>query len=239
MTANPLSNLTFRINQSLFDNPKHDKKWLGNLQGMAQALWLASLTTTDSGQQDRLKVVVTQDQNQLNQLETELRFCGVDAHVFPDWETLVYDELSPHQDIVAERIRLLTQMPTNGILLIVVQTLAQRVAPISWLIGQHFDLSVGDKFDIEQQRERLVNAGYHAVDNVFEPSEFAVRGSVIDLFAVGQPFPVRIDLFDDEIDNIRFFNAKTQRSLTNDDIKELEINDPHLYEQFKIYLKKY
>ena len=237
MTANPLSNLTFRINQSLFDNPKHDKKWLGNLQGMAQALWLASLTTTDSGQQDRLKVVVTQDQNQLNQLETELRFCGVDAHVFPDWETLVYDELSPHQDIVAERIRLLTQMPTNGILLIGVQTLAQRVAPISWLIGQHFDLSVGDKFDIEQQRERLVNAGYHAVDNVFEPSEFAVRGSVIDLFAVGQPFPVRIDLFDDEIDNIRFFNAKTQRSLTDDDIKELESNDPHLYAQFKKYLK--
>ena len=93
--THPLSHLSFRLNQSLFDNTKHDKKWLGNLQGMTQALWLTSLTSSDSGQQNRLKVVVTRDQNQLNQLETELAFSGVDAHVFPDWETLTYDELSP------------------------------------------------------------------------------------------------------------------------------------------------
>lgn len=235
MTAQKsLSQLAFRINQSLFtDNAKHhDKKWLGNLQGMAQSLWLASLTAEESGQTNRLKVVVTRDQNQLNQLETELAFCGVDAHVFPDWETLIYDELSPHHDIISERIHLLTHMPTDGVLLINVQTLMHRVAPASWLLGQHFDLSVGDKFDVEKQRLLLAKAGYHAVDNVFEPSEFAVRGSVIDLFAIGQPFPVRIDLFDDEIESIRFFNPKTQRSLSQADLDELKDSDPHQYLKF-------
>lgn len=231
-TTHPLSHLSFRLNQSLFDNAKHDKKWLGNLQGMTQALWLASLTQADSGQHNRLKVVVTRDQNQLNQLETELAFCGVDAHVFPDWETLTYDELSPHHDIVSERIHLLTHMPIDGILLISVQTLMHRVAPASWLLGQHFDLSVGDKFDVEKHRLQLAKAGYHAVDNVFEPSEFAVRGSVIDLFAIGQPFPVRIDLFDDEIESIRFFNPQTQRSLTQADLDELKDSDPHQYVKF-------
>ena len=157
---------------------------------------------------DRLKIMVARDQNQLNQIETELAFCGVDAYVFPDWETLTYDELSPHQDIVSERINLLTDMPTTGVLLISVQTLMQRVAPPSWLIGQHFDLSVGDIFDINTQRELLAKAGYRAVENVFEPGEFAVRGSIIDIFAMGQPFPLRLDLFDDEIETIRFFIRK-------------------------------
>ena len=236
--THPLSHLSFRLNQSLFDNAKHDKKWLGNLQGMTQALWLTSLTSSDSGQQNRLKVVVTRDQNQLNQLETELAFSGVDAHVFPDWETLTYDELSPHHDIVSERIHLLTHMPTDGILLISVQTLMHRVAPASWLLGQHFDLSVGDTFDVATERRKLATAGYHAVDNVFEPGEFAVRGSVIDLFAIGQPFPVRIDLFDDEIESIRFFNPQTQRSLTQADLDELKDSDPHQYIKFMNSQKK-
>ncbi|MEJ6068752.1 transcription-repair coupling factor, partial [Psychrobacter sp. 16-Bac2893] len=69
------------------------------------------------------------------------------------------------------------------------------------------------------QRSLLAKAGYRAVDNVFEPGEFAVRGSIIDIFAMGQPFPLRLDLFDDEIETIRFFNPQTQRTLTVDDLK--------------------
>nr|MBP8046656.1 transcription-repair coupling factor [Psychrobacter sp.] len=88
-------------------------------------------------------------------------------------------------------------------------------------IGQHFDLSVGDRFDINTQRELLAKAGYRAVENVFEPGEFAVRGSIIDIFAMGQPFPLRLDLFDDEIETIRFFNPQTQRTLTVDDLKTM------------------
>ncbi len=210
------------INQQLFPIQNAQRRWLAPVYGAVSSLWLASLMQTPLGTvADRLKVVVTRDQNQLNQIETELAFCGVDAYVFPDWETLTYDELSPHQDIVSERINLLTDMPTTGVLLISVQALMHRVAPPSWLIGQHFDLSVGDQFDINTQRELLAKAGYRAVDNVFEPGEFAVRGSIIDIFAMGQPFPLRLDLFDDEIETIRFFNPQTQRTLTVDDLNTM------------------
>ena len=208
------------INQQLFPIQNAQRRWLAPVHGAVSSLWLASLVQAPIWNvAERLKVVVTRDQNQLNQIETELAFCGVDAHVFPDWETLTYDELSPHQDIVSERINLLTDMPTSGVLLISVQALMHRVAPPSWLIGQHFDLSVGDQFDINTQRSLLAKAGYRAVDNVFEPGEFAVRGSIIDIFAMGQPFPLRLDLFDDEIETIRFFNPQTQRTLTVDDLK--------------------
>lgn len=210
------------INQQLFPIKDTERRWLVPTHGAVSSLWLASLVKADVWNVgDRLKVVVTRDQNQLNQIETELAFCGVDAHVFPDWETLTYDELSPHQDIVSERINLLTDMPKSGVLLISIQTLMQRVAPPSWLIGQHFDLSVGDRFDINVQRELLTKAGYRAVDNVFEPGEFAVRGSIIDIFAMGQPFPLRLDLFDDEIETIRFFHPQTQRTLTDSDLKDM------------------
>ena len=210
------------INQRLFPIKANERRWLAPVHGAVASLWLASLVQASSyGTADRLKIVVTRDQNQLNQIETELAFCGVDAYVFPDWETLTYDELSPHQDIVSERINLLTDMPTSGVLLISVQALMHRVAPASWLIGQHFDLSVGDRFDINTQRSLLAKAGYRAVDNVFEPGEFAVRGSIIDIFAMGQPFPLRLDLFDDEIETIRFFNPQSQRTLTPDDLKSM------------------
>ncbi len=210
------------INQQLFPIAHAERRWLTPVYGAVSSLWLASLMQALVWDvSERLKVVVTRDQNQLNQIETELAFCGVDAYVFPDWETLTYDELSPHQDIVSERINLLTDMPTKGVLLISVQALLHRVAPPSWLIGQHFDLSVGDRFDINTQRELLAKAGYRAVENVFEPGEFAVRGSIVDIFAMGQPFPLRLDLFDDEIETIRFFNPQTQRTLTVDDLKNM------------------
>ncbi|PNK61799.1 transcription-repair coupling factor [Psychrobacter sp. FDAARGOS_221] len=210
------------VNEQLFPIDNAQRRWLYPAHSAAGSLWLASLSNCPVADvANRLKVVVTKDQNQLNQIETELAFCGVDAYVFPDWETLTYDELSPHQDIVSERINLLTDMPKSGILLISIQTLMQRMAPPSWLIGQHFDLSVGDIFDIEAQREMLTAAGYRAVDNVFEPGEFAVRGSVIDIFAMGQPFPLRLDLFDDEIETIRFFNPQTQRTLSTQTLVDL------------------
>lgn len=222
MPITALTDAFYPINKQLFPIKDHQRRWLAPVHGAVSSLWLASLVNTELWQvADRLKIMVARDQNQLNQIETELAFCGVDAYVFPDWETLTYDELSPHQDIVSERINLLTDMPTTGVLLISVQTLMQRVAPPSWLIGQHFDLSVGDIFDINTQRELLAKAGYRAVENVFEPGEFAVRGSIIDIFAMGQPFPLRLDLFDDEIETIRFFHPQTQRTLTEDDLRAM------------------
>lgn len=222
LSASSLNDIFDPINHNLFPIPESQRRWLSQAYGATGSLWLASLADCPIADvQNRLKVVVTKNQNQLNQIETELAFCGVDAYVFPDWETLTYDELSPHQDIVSERINLLTEMPKSGILLISIHTLMQRVAPPSWLIGQHFDLSVGDTFDIESQRTQLAAAGYRAVDNVFEPGEFAIRGSVIDIFAMGQPFPLRLDLFDDEIESIRFFNPQTQRTLSSQTLDEL------------------
>ncbi|WP_150378159.1 transcription-repair coupling factor [Acinetobacter pittii] len=187
-----------------------EKRWVGSLLGSSAALLFKEIAVQHSS----LLVVVARNNQLVAQLESELEFYGIKPTIFPDWEILPYDRLSPHQDIVSERLAILSNMPQKGVLLISASTLAQRVAPYSWVLGEHFDIRVGQKFDLEQQKLRLVQAGYHLVDTVYDHGEFAVRGSIMDIFASGQDAPIRIDLFDDEIDTLKFFDPETQRTTT-------------------------
>ncbi|ANF81693.1 transcription-repair coupling factor [Acinetobacter sp. NCu2D-2] len=188
-----------------------EKRWLGNLHGSATGFLLKEIVK----QYDQLFVVVARNNQHLGQLESELEFYGVKPTIFPDWEILPYDRLSPHQDIVSERLAILSNMPKKGVLLVSTSTLAQRVAPTNWVLGEHFDIRVGQKFDLEQQKKKLIQAGYHLVDTVYDHGEFAVRGSIMDIYASGQDAPIRIDLFDDEIETLKFFDPETQRTTQN------------------------
>ncbi|QXW24637.1 transcription-repair coupling factor [Acinetobacter johnsonii] len=185
-----------------------EKRWIGNLQGSAAGLLFKEIAV----QNQQLFVIVARNSQHLGQLESELEFYGIKPTIFPDWEILPYDRLSPHQDIVSERLAILSNMPKSGVLLISASTLAQRIAPASWVLGEHFDIKVGQKFDLEQQKLKLIQAGYHLVDTVYDHGEFTVRGSIMDIYASGQSAPIRIDLFDDEIETLKFFDPETQRT---------------------------
>ena len=185
-----------------------EKRWIGSLLGSSSALLFKEIATQSSS----LYVIVASNNQHLAQLESELEFYGIKPTIFPDWEILPYDRLSPHQDIVSERLAILSHMPQKGILLISASTLAQRVAPYSWVVGEHFDIKVGQKLDLEAQKKQLVQAGYRLVDTVYDHGEFAVRGSIMDIYASGQDQPIRIDLFDDEIESLKFFDPETQRT---------------------------
>ncbi|WP_245639994.1 transcription-repair coupling factor [Moraxella oblonga] len=193
-------------------------QFIDPISDLSRALWLTTYAKTAK----QLVLMVCQSQEKLHTLADELAFFGITPYIFADYETLVYDRLPVQEDIIAERIALLTQMPSTGVLLVSVQSLMQRLAPPSYLLGRFFDLKVGERFDLTTQKERLIKAGYKAVDNVYVAGEFAVRGSVVDIFAVGQALPFRLDLFDDEIESIKFFNPDTQRTLSDDDFAKLK-----------------
>jgi len=187
-------------------------RW-GQLYGSATSLWLAEAARRASAP----LLVIAADARQASRLEDELRFfCESQLYIesFPDWETLPYDLFSPHPDIVSQRLRMLATLPrlTKGVVIVDLETLLQRLAPQSYIDAHAFDLPVGQALDIERFRERLVGAGYVASSQVIAPGEFAVRGSLIDLFPMGSATPYRIDLFDDEVESIRVFDPETQRS---------------------------
>ena len=133
----------------------------------------------------------------------------------PDWEVLPYDLFSPHPDITSERLRTLFALPQqhSGCLIVAADTLIQRLPPPAYVQGRAFELTKGDRFALPEFRSRLIEAGYASVGQVTSPGEFAVRGSLLDVFPMGSATPLRIDLFDDVIEGIRRFDPETQRSL--------------------------
>ncbi|MBK5932068.1 transcription-repair coupling factor, partial [Halochromatium salexigens] len=134
---------------------------------------------------------------------------------FPDWETLPYDVFSPLPELVSERLLTLHRLPQlkRGVLVVPVGTLMQRLPPPDYVDGQSLVLAAGDRLDLERTRERLTRAGYQYVSQVITHGEFAVRGALLDIFPMGSREPLRIDLFDDEVESIRTFDPDSQRSI--------------------------
>jgi transcription-repair coupling factor (superfamily II helicase) len=139
--------------------------------------------------------------------------------LFPDWETLPYDQFSPHQDLISERLATLWRIGQKDaaqgadVVLVPATTALYRLAPPAFLAGYTFHFKVKQKLDEAQLRAQLTLAGYQHVTQVVSPGEYAVRGGLIDLFPMGSLQPYRVDLFDDEIDSIRTFDPDSQRSL--------------------------
>jgi len=135
--------------------------------------------------------------------------------VLADWETLPYDNFSPHEDLISERLATLWTL-TRGeceLLLVAASTALQRIAPPAFLASHTFFFDKGQRLDEAALRAQLVLAGYENVSQVMRPGEYAVRGGLIDLFPMGAPLPYRLDLLGDEIESIRTFDPDNQRSL--------------------------
>ncbi|MEM8491168.1 MAG: transcription-repair coupling factor [Pseudomonadota bacterium] len=186
---------------------------VGPLYGSAASALIGELAD-----QARLLVVLTEDTSQAQVLARELPFFMTqDAQLLqlPDWETLPYDNFSPHQDIISDRLRALHRLPRSksGVLLLPIGSLMQRLAPREYIEANSFILERGQILDVDELRSTLTKSGYRSVATVYEHGEFAVRGSLLDIFPMGSSLPLRVDLLDDEIDTLRTFDPDSQRTL--------------------------
>ncbi|MCP3850997.1 MAG: transcription-repair coupling factor [Gammaproteobacteria bacterium] len=196
------------------NKPGMKSQW-GKLYGSALTLAISNLAQ-QSGQ---FITLITSDMPSAQKLKHELSFFLDESELniltLPDWETLAYDQFSPHQDIISERLSTLYHLPhlKSGVLIVPLSTLMHRLMPLDYINNNTLLLDTGMKLDIAQFRRDLEKRGYRCVANVYEHGEFAVRGSIIDLYPMGSKLPYRIDLFDDEIDTIKIFDIETQRSV--------------------------
>ncbi len=202
--------------------PRHVHHW-ARLYGSSYGVVVGAAAQRHDGP----VIVVTPDTAAAERIVHEISFytsretLPVDG--FPDWETLPYDVFSPHQDIISQRLRTLYYLPDRrrGILVVPVTTFLQRLPPRSYLHAYSLILRTGQPLDLESMRRRLEAAGYRCMSHVSEHGEFAVRGSLLDLFPMGSELPFRIDLMDQEIESIRTFDPETQRSVNPMDAVEL------------------
>lgn len=187
---------------------------IGRAYGCAPALLLSELAANTCAP----SLVVVPSVAEAESLATQLQFFtdGDPAiALFPDLETLPYDSFSPHQELISQRLTMLRKLAKGDIhsLLIAVPTLFYRLPPKDYIQGHSIRLSTGQKLSLEMLRQHLVGTGYQQVSQVEQHGEYAVRGSLLDVFPMGSESPVRLDFFDDELETIRSFDPDTQTSI--------------------------
>ncbi len=170
---------------------------------------------------------VARDDKRLAAMQAALAFFAPEMPVvvFPGWDCLPYDRVSPNADISAARMATLAGlvhgMPSQYILLTTLNAATQRVPPRTLLREAAFSARVGDRIDEDALRAFLVRMGFTQSPTVMEAGDYAVRGGIIDIYPPGQPGPIRLDLFGDVLDGARRFDPASQR--TTEKLAEIEL----------------
>ncbi|WP_308806409.1 transcription-repair coupling factor [Actinotignum urinale] len=179
------------------------------------------------GKETPLNVVVTASGRDAQQLSSALApYMATDqVEVFPAWETLPHERLSPRSDTVAQRLLVLRRLAHpeefDARLRVLIMPVRALLQPITAGLGElaPVRLRVGEEYPMEEVEEALVGAAYSRVDMVERRGQFAVRGGILDVFPPTESHPLRIEFFGDEVEDIRAFAVADQRSM--DTRKEL------------------
>jgi transcription-repair coupling factor (superfamily II helicase) len=187
---------------------------------------LAALVAADAdlGGAGRPVLAITATTREAELLAAGLRsFLPSDVVVdFPAWETLPFERLSPRSDTVGRRLAVLRRLrhpdaraASSGPVRVVVTTVRAVLQPIVAGLGdlEPVVLRVGDEVDLGEVAGRLVDAGYVRTDLVERRGDFAVRGGILDVFPAVEDHPLRVELWGDTVEEIRWFKVADQRSL--------------------------
>ena len=170
---------------------------------------------------------VARDDKRMAAMQAALRFFApsMPVVVFPGWDCLPYDRVSPNADISAQRMATLAAlvhgMPEKFVLLTTLNAATQRVPGRDVLRDAAFSARVGDRVDEAGLRQFLVRMGFTQSPTVMEPGDYAIRGGIIDIYPPGDLGPVRLDFFGDVLDGARRFDPATQRTTEKLDQVEL------------------
>jgi transcription-repair coupling factor (superfamily II helicase) len=168
-------------------------------------------------------VHVARDDARMSRTAEALRVMAPAVRVltFPAWDCLPYDRVSPHRDVVAERIDTLMRLlldpaPAEGlVVLTTVNAMLQKLPPQGKLRPRMMRAAPGDQIAPETLTNFFAENGYVRSDTVGEAGEFAVRGGIVDVFPPGEPEPLRLDFFGDDLETVRRFDPLSQRTTSD------------------------
>ncbi len=187
----------------------------------------AQLVLNEIARSGRPVCHVARDDKRLEGMRAALAFFAPDmpVFVFPGWDCLPYDRVSPNADIAAARVATLSalahQMPERFVLLTTLNAATQRVPAREILREAAFTARVNQRVDEDALRKFLVRMGFTQSPTVMEPGDYAIRGGIIDIFPPGESGPVRLDLFGDVLDGARRFDPVSQRTTEKLELVEL------------------
>ena len=197
-------------------------KSIGRCIGPSLALVIYQIASTKNSP----VIVLAEDAQHAEQLKNEISFFNMNnipIDFFPEWETLPYDSFSPHQSIISNRLKVLSgqKKPCHKIIIVSANALFNRLPPPTYINAHTLSLKIGDHIKYENILRELFQNGYRKVSQVEEHGEYATRGSLLDIYPMGTNKPLRIEIYDDSIESLRYFNTDTQ--LTEKKIVAIDI----------------
>lgn len=157
------------------------------------------------------------DDTRMARAERELAFFAPDVEVltYPAWDSIPYDRVSPNSSVTSKRIKTLSKLVLENkkrIVITTVNAIIQKVVSQEVLIESSFSAGVGDEIKRDELVSFLIKNGYINSGTASESGEFALRGSIVDIFPTGQEHGFRLDFFDTRLETIRTFDPITQIS---------------------------
>jgi len=220
LTSNRMHKLLDILRQSetynsIVSNIKNSEAQLNvcGLGGSALAYFLGTLV---EDMIDKTFLIVTETQDDIDRLYRDLTtFRGEEEIVlFPPWQTFLYGKISPAKETLSDRMFTLERLIHNkrSIVITSIRALLHRILPIETFRDATLRFVKGGEIELSKVAQSLTHSGYERVDMVEMKGDFSIRGGIIDIYPLTYQMPVRIELFGDEIDSIRYFDPLTQRS---------------------------
>ena len=147
--------------------------------------------------------------------------------LYKAWDQIPYDNISPSKEIQTSRLETLFHLISNNekkIILTTLNAIIQKTLPKNEITKNFITISIKSKINLDELLLLLIKLGYERTALVRDKSEFAIRGSIIDIFLPQFEKPIRVDLFDDEIESIFEFDPITQKRLNKSNIESFKIN---------------
>ena len=172
--------------------------------------------------------IITYNEVQAKKIIEDLSYFTDKVLFFQKKEIVTYDYVAESKELPYERIEILNKINENKNVIVVttIEAVMQKIISKKALYKNMIKLKIGDQYNIEEIKQRLVNLGYSRYDLIDGKGQFSVRGGIVDI-SITEKMGVRIEFWGDEIDSIRYFNVISQRSTEN--IKEITINPSHEY----------
>ena len=166
----------------------------------------------------KILVITSTEQNALKYQNDLKKAFGLDADLIPFQNISMYESVPPNRYDYAEQVRILLEKP--DIVIAPVKTLLEKFPTEEFYAKNSLDLKVGDEIDVKKTAQKFVDLGYKHSTMVSDIGEFSIRGDIIDVFSLDKN-AVRIELWGDEIVDIRYFNNETQKSIEK--VKSVQI----------------
>ena len=161
------------------------------------------------------KLVVTGDGTKAQEIYDDFRYFEPNTWLYPAKDLLFYSADIHGNLMVKQRLQVLRHLMEDerGVVVTTLDGLMDHLLPLDFFRAQALTVECGQDLDLEEWREKLVALGYERLPQVDGMGQFSIRGGILDIFPLTEEMPVRIELWDTEVDSIRTFDLESQRSV--------------------------